>query len=409
MAAGTNPPQRRILLLGPTFAEGEGGGLSLVLRDLEAELERRGWSVDRPEAEEMPAGKPASDLGVLGALMRSGRLIDIQAHLPRRVRRWLIEITRPAAFLERSSDELRRSEAALRTGRYDAVIVCTHSRPPGLLALASRHHPRVIAVSLGAIADELCYRRLWSAARLLSRARLGSHRHACLYREVRPQEMPRTIFASDSWRSRAVAAGFPADRGTTVYFGVPVGATAARPEWSDRFLWVGRLAPEKRLHSLLSAWPAIRRDLPRARLTVIGASATAAYASLIAGLLAQNGDGVTSSGPRPRAELAAAYRDHDALVFYSVFDEPVALVVLEAFAAGLPVIASRPATRRGPLREDETCVCFDPNDPCSLPTAILRLRNDPALAARLVDRARKVVCEEFSLDRMGALWEAHLR
>jgi hypothetical protein len=37
------------------------------------------------------------------------------------------------------------------------------------------------------------------------------------------------------------------------------------------------------------------------------------------------------------------------------------------------------------------------------------LRNDPALAARLVDRARKVVCKEFSVDRMGALWEAYLR
>ncbi len=97
------------------------------------------------------------------------------------------------------------------------------------------------------------------------------------------------------------------------------------------------------------------------------------------------------------------------LLCVSPFSEPVPLVMMEAFTAGLPVVISRPHAASPLVLDGETCVCFDPDDPHTLVEAILRLHRDGELRARVTANARRLVAEQFSLDRMGAQYDSLLR
>ena len=123
---------------------------------------------------------------------------------------------------------------------------------------------------------------------------------------------------------------------------------AVRPlSGQGRLLWVGRLSPEKELHLLVEALPAIRRVKP-VTLTVIDGGSSPGYRMRVMSRIRRLGlEAVVHVEPAmPRAALRAAYAAHDALFFHSMFAEPVALVLMEAFEAGLPVVSlARPSIR----------------------------------------------------------------
>jgi glycosyltransferase involved in cell wall biosynthesis len=399
------------LLIRPAFPKSGGGGLALALSDLSRVLRERGWSVDDCDsATEGATGGPSWHVAApLAGTLGSDAVVRAQSRVPRRLRRWVVELSRPSEFLAEISTRLERVERLLRQSTHDLVLVCPDTLPPGILDLATSLHPRVVAITLMGLAEELRYDALWSTMRVVTRARAQCHRS--LGCAVAPTALHHAVFASESWRRAAIYEGFPEGRATTIYFGVEVDDPPNRPCWRNRLLWVGRLAPEKGLHALLRSVPDLRNAAPGLRLTAITASGPRSYERLIERLVRRvdGADSVTIEPSRPRNGLRAAYDDHDALVFFSVFREPVALVVLEAFAAGLPVIASRPATPDGPLREDETCICFDAANPQSLVEAVARCRTDAALRERISASARALVQREYSLEGMAAAYDALLR
>jgi glycosyltransferase involved in cell wall biosynthesis len=100
---------------------------------------------------------------------------------------------------------------------------------------------------------------------------------------------------------------------------------------------LGRLAPEKSVDLLLDAFARVASDHPLLRLVLVGggpsepALRTRAAAPDLAGR-------VHLTGPRPRAEALALLRGADLFVFASR-TETQGLVLAEALAAGLPVVA----------------------------------------------------------------------
>jgi glycosyltransferase involved in cell wall biosynthesis len=80
-----------------------------------------------------------------------------------------------------------------------------------------------------------------------------------------------------------------------------------------------------------------------------------------------------------------------ALVLGSTWPENAPLTVLEALAAGRPVVAPRIGGIPEQLRDGEGGLLYDPRDPLGLPAALRRLTSEPALIERLAASIRPPV------------------
>jgi L-malate glycosyltransferase len=80
--------------------------------------------------------------------------------------------------------------------------------------------------------------------------------------------------------------------------------------------------------------------------------------------------------------------------------EGLSNALLEAMAAGLPVIASRVGGNVELVRDGHTGLLFPAGDPQALARALLALQRDPTLRVRLGREARAWVDERFSVQRM---------
>jgi len=415
----------RLLLIAPKSPPPHlTGGLDIAVMDVAAQLQRRGWKIDMPfaaaedEFREHPQAGTSNALHLpvtlrtptlLGRLRRSPLLSSIR--LPRFLRGYF------SLFVERSTlrkinQNLFTVEGILkRSPAPDAVLLFTGYATPGICALVLEMYPAAVLASLAELAYELKLSRAWALMRYICRLRLPQQVHPYLYRAATPEQLRCVAFASQAWREDAVQYGLNPSTAHIIYFGVPMSAMSERPTPRGRLLWVGRMTPDKGLHHFVRAMPAIRRALPEARLTAVARRDDHAYEAALAEEIAglRLGDALKIASSVERAGLQSAYAEHDMLLCISPFSEPVPLVMMEAFMAGLPVVITRPRAPSLLVLEGETCLCFDPDDPRTLVQAILRLHDDAELRRSIAAKARKLVEEHFSLDQMGARYDALLR
>jgi glycosyltransferase involved in cell wall biosynthesis len=80
--------------------------------------------------------------------------------------------------------------------------------------------------------------------------------------------------------------------------------------------------------------------------------------------------------------------------------------LLEAMAAGKPVVATDVSSHASVLEDGRCGMLVPPNDPAALEEALVRLATDPATAAGLGRVAALRVRERYSLERMAREYEA---
>jgi phosphatidylinositol alpha 1,6-mannosyltransferase len=150
------------------------------------------------------------------------------------------------------------------------------------------------------------------------------------------------------------------------------------------FLYVGRLAPEKRAEHIIQAFRLTVDALPAGRVHLVMAGTGPREAEL----RAAGPTGVTFLGFLERqTRLPDLYASCDAFVFASV-TETLGLVVLEAMASGLPVIAAPEGGVRDHLRNQENGLTFPEGDVESMARAMVALATEPGLTRRLATGAR---------------------
>jgi glycosyltransferase involved in cell wall biosynthesis len=143
-------------------------------------------------------------------------------------------------------------------------------------------------------------------------------------------------------------------------------------------LYIGRLSAEKQIERIRPVLEA----LPQSRLALVGDGPHRQQLERVF-----EGTATTFVGYLAGDELASAYASGDAFVFPSS-TETLGLVLLEAMAAGCPVVG---ANRGGipDIVNDGTNGClFDPDQPASLITAVQRLLGNPTTRAELRRAAR---------------------
>ena len=150
-----------------------------------------------------------------------------------------------------------------------------------------------------------------------------------------------------------------------------------------RWLFVGRLAPNKRQHLLLAALGTYRRVYdPDARLDLVGPASSPAYEAALREFTRDLGLGeaVTFTGSVTDAERDARYAAADVFVCLSAH-EGFLVPLLEAWSHRLPVIACDAAAVPETMGDGGLLLASPAADVVS--AAVARVVGDPALAAAL--------------------------
>jgi glycosyltransferase involved in cell wall biosynthesis len=221
-----------------------------------------------------------------------------------------------------------------------------------------------------------------------------SRRDHVAYRVIEPRLLRRAdavVVPSQATADLAVRLGHDRKRMTVVPNGVEVPAEPPVSRGADVGA-IGVLEPIKGLDVFLRAAAIVHRADPDRHFVVSGeGSQRAALASLSVAL--GIGDAVAFVGHEP---AAAALARLQVLTMSSHF-ESAPLVLLEAMAAGVAVVA----TRVGGIPEQapaDALLLVEPNDPAALADAIQATLADPAAAATRAARAHRHVLAERSAE-----------
>ncbi|MGM0652560.1 MAG: glycosyltransferase family 4 protein [Bacillota bacterium] len=149
-------------------------------------------------------------------------------------------------------------------------------------------------------------------------------------------------------------------------------------------LFVGRLGQEKNVTFLLKAFQDVHDQFPETRLALVGKGP---QEELLRKMAKQTGldDKVIFTGVLPRKEIVHCYASADLFVFPSV-TETQGLVIGEAKAAGLPVIAIRAFGPAEMVINNEDGILTDPSLP-AFTEAIITLLRDQGLYNRMRKKA----------------------
>ena len=172
--------------------------------------------------------------------------------------------------------------------------------------------------------------------------------------------------------------------------------------WQDgtpNVLFVGRHEPRKGLLDLLKAHRILRRTGYENRLLVVGSGPQEREARRY---VATRGlQAVEFLGRVTDAEKAQLFRTADVFASPATGGESFGIVLLEAMAAGAPIVASDIHGYKGVVRRGREGLLVPPHEPKELATAIARLLDDPELRAEMSAAGRERA-EEFSWPRVTA-------
>jgi glycosyltransferase involved in cell wall biosynthesis len=199
----------------------------------------------------------------------------------------------------------------------------------------------------------------------------------------------RFVAVTDFVRRQFVAGGLPADRIRVKPNFVP------RPLWrreraGDYFLFLGRLSPDKGVDVLLDAWTPTM-----GQLVIVGDGECRAELEAHA---IRHGDSVRFLGRQPREQCMKLLTNARALVVASRWYETFGLVVVEAYAHGVPVVAPALGVFPDLVEEGQTGLLFSPGDANDLRRKLYQIV-DPELSVRMGERAYQCYEAEYTPER----------
>jgi colanic acid/amylovoran biosynthesis glycosyltransferase len=175
------------------------------------------------------------------------------------------------------------------------------------------------------------------------------------------------------------------------------------------FVAVGRFVDKKAPHLTLRAFKKVTERCPHARLKMVGDGRLWELCKQSARDMGIS-HLVEFFGPRSHLDVAGTMRQARAFVQHSIRatngdSEGTPIAVLEAGAAGLPVVATRHAGIKDVVIDGKTGLLVDEGDVEGMARNMIRLAEDPELAERLGKAARESIVAEWSMEKsINRLW-----
>jgi glycosyltransferase involved in cell wall biosynthesis len=164
---------------------------------------------------------------------------------------------------------------------------------------------------------------------------------------------------------------------------------------------VSRLVYPKGVQDLISAFPQIKREVPLAKVLIVGSGE---YEPKLRALAREVGkENILFLGEKKQPEVAEILSISDIAVSAS-YSEGLSSSVLEAAAMGLPVIATNVGGTPEVIHDDETGMLFEPGDVDALTQKVCRVAENKDLAHKLGSNARQLIEKEFNWDNIVELY-----
>ena len=263
------------------------------------------------------------------------------------------------------------------------------------------HHVTIKPVLLGSIAARFARvpsvvnaisgkGRLFAAETLLGRARAALVR--AVYRATLRHPNMAIIFQNDEDRATFIRAGIATERSSFLIGGSGTELKRfdanAEPEMPPIVLFVGRILRQKGITEFVTAARALKAAKVNARFAVAGDSAGNRDALSARELRKIRDDGVVEfwgwSDDMP------AVMGRAAIICLPSYHEGVPKALLDACAAGRPIVATDIAGCRAVVTAGKNGLLVPPRDATSLANALRILISDPALRARMGAESLKI-------------------
>lgn len=249
--------------------------------------------------------------------------------------------------------------------------------------------------------------------RWLKKALIGS---------VPPLQYTSLIAVSQTVKDEYIKAGCDAERITVIYNGIDkrfLDTPSSREKKSSdsqetevlQLIYVGRLCMEKGVLILLQALATLvnEQHQPHFHLNIFG-DGDKAYLKELQTFLHEKEltSFVTFHGKVPQDELIQHYDRADVMLIPSIWQEPFGLVVAEAMARSLPVIASNIGGPAEIIQHDVDGLLVEPGSIQELASTITRLFESLATRQRLGQAACSTVQERFRIEENAQSVVYHL-
>jgi len=198
----------------------------------------------------------------------------------------------------------------------------------------------------------------------------------------------RYIALTEFMRRKLIEGGLPAHRIT-----VKPNFVAPDPGMGDHgggyALFVGRLTGEKGVQTLIRGWQHLDGGIP---LRIAGAGPLRSLAD-------SSPPCIEWLGQRSRAQELALMKRAQVLVFPAEWYEGFPLTIAEAFATGLPVVASRLGAMAELVQDGRTGLLFTPGDPVDLAAKVKWAFAHPNELAEMGRCARQEFASKYTAER----------
>ncbi len=154
-------------------------------------------------------------------------------------------------------------------------------------------------------------------------------------------------------------------------------------------LFVGRMDKRKGFHYLLEAFALVIQAIPDARLIVVGAYSKEDKEPFVKYAYEHHLSGAKFVGRVSPEELPRYYKTCDLFCAPSTGFESFGIVLLEAMAAGKPIVATNIAGYRSVLEDGREGRLVEPKNEHALAEAIIHVLRDPALRAAMGEQGRR--------------------
>jgi glycosyltransferase involved in cell wall biosynthesis len=225
------------------------------------------------------------------------------------------------------------------------------------------------------------------------------------------------ITVSKSLRREMLVSGHPRHKVTSIANGVsiqePISCVDRLHECHWKLGMVALIRPRKGIEVLLEAIAKLGQERQRISLDVIGPFETPSYESHVRQLVQRLGVASSVQFRGFCSDVPSAMKSLDAMVLPSLFGEGMPMVVLEALACGVPVIATKVEGTPEVIRDGKEGILAEPQDSASLAEAIRRFiscRTNWCRMSRLaVERQRSEFSDRTMACRTARVYRRLLR